>query len=94
MNHDMTCQLCGGEVSLAGPLWIGKIFNKRFIENMISECPKLHVGEKCIRTLEKSLEESEMPEAFYTLDEIASRMNSSPLKLEKAVSPTIIILAL
>ena len=27
-----------------------------------------------------------MPATFYTLDEIASKMNSSPLKLEKAIS--------
>ena len=53
---------------------------------MISEFPKLDVEKNCIKTLEKAREESEMPVAFYTLDEIASKMNSSPLKLEKAIS--------
>ena len=86
INQEKTCEFCDREISLAGPLWIGEIFNKRFIENMISEFPKLSVGKNCIRILEKALDESEMPVAFYTLDEIASRMGSSPLKLEKAIS--------
>ena len=84
--YEKTCDLCGKEVKLAGPLWTGEIFNKEFIESMISEFPKLSVEKKCIKTLEKAREESEMPVAFYTLDEIASKMNSSPLKLEKAIS--------
>ena len=84
--YEKTCDLCGKEVKLAGPLWTGEIFNKEFIESMISEFPKLSVEKNCIKTLEKAREESEMPVAFYTLDEIASKMNSSPLKLEKAIS--------
>ena len=86
IDQQKTCEICGKELKLAGPLWIGKIFNKKFIESMISELPKLNVEKNCIKTLEKAREESEMPVAFYTLDEIASKMNSSPLKLEKAIS--------
>ena len=85
-KYEKICDLCGKEIKLAGPLWIGEIFNKEFVENMISEFPKLDVEKNCIKTLEKAREESEMPVAFYTLDEIASKMNSSPLKLEKAIS--------
>ena len=39
----------------------------------------------CSKILQKSLFESEMPGTYYTLDEIASKMKSSPLKLEKAI---------
>ena len=85
-NQEKICEMCGKEIKLAGPLWIGEIFNKEFIQSMISELPKLNVEKNCIKTLEKARDESEMPVAFYTLDEIASRMNSSPLKLEKAIS--------
>ena len=86
MDYEKICEICGKEIKLAGPLWIGEIFNRRFIESMISELPKLSVEKNCIKTLEKARDECEMPVAFYTLDEIASKMNSSPLKLEKAIS--------
>lgn len=86
MNYEKICEICRKEIKLAGPLWIGEIFNREFIETMMSELPKLSVEKNCIKTLEKAKDECEMPVAFYTLDEIASRMNSSPLKLEKAIS--------
>ena len=85
-NYEKKCEICGKEIKLAGPLWIGEIFNREFIESMISELPKLSVEKNCVKTLEKARDECEMPVAFYTLDEIASKMNSSPLKLEKAIS--------
>jgi tRNA (guanine26-N2/guanine27-N2)-dimethyltransferase len=36
--------------------------------------------------LKKCLAESEMPGMYFTLDEIASRMKSSPPKLEDAIN--------
>ena len=50
---------------------------------MIEEMPNLKIKKSCEKTLYKCLEESEMPEMFFTLDEIAKKMKSSPPKLEK-----------
>jgi len=86
LEQEQECELCKLEISIAGPLWIGKIFNKEFVQNMILEIPDLKVDKVCEKTLHKCLEESEMPGTYFTLDEIASKMKSSPPKLENAIS--------
>jgi tRNA (guanine26-N2/guanine27-N2)-dimethyltransferase len=79
------CQLCNSKIDVAGPLWIDKIFDKQFVEDMILEIPELAIDKVCEKTLQKCLLESEMPGTYYTLDEIASKMKSSPPKLENAI---------
>jgi len=79
------CDLCKGKIETAGPLWIDKIFDKDFVAIMKNEVKNLTVNKKCDVVLEKCYEESDFQPAYYTLDEIASRMKSAPLKLDTAV---------
>jgi len=79
------CELCNSQNNIAGPLWIGKIFDKKFVEQMISKIPEIKVNKICEKDLTKCLEESEMPGIYYTLDEIASKTKSSPPKLVDAI---------
>ncbi len=83
--QQIKCHLCDAELMYAGPLWIGNLFEKKFVEEMIKEEPNFAVDKNCSKILQKCLLESEMPGTYYTLDEIASKMKSSPLKLEKAI---------
>jgi len=85
LEQEQECELCKLKISIAGPLWIGSIFDKEFIQNMLLEIPNLEVDKVCEKTLHKCLAESEMPGTYFTLDEIASRMKSSPPKLENAI---------
>jgi tRNA (guanine26-N2/guanine27-N2)-dimethyltransferase len=86
LEQDQECELCKLKISIAGPLWIGNIFDKEFIQNMLLEIQNLEVDKVCEKTLHKCLAESEMPGTYFTLDEIASKMKSSPPKLENAIS--------
>ena len=86
LEQEHECELCALKISIAGPLWIGSIFNKEFIQNMLSEISNLEVDKVCEKTLNKCLKESEMPGTYFTLDEIASKMKSSPPKLENVIS--------
>jgi len=86
LEQEQECELCKLKISIAGPLWIGNIFNKEFIQDMLLEVQNLEVDKVCEKTLHKCLAESEMPGTYFTLDEIASKMKSSPPKLENAVS--------
>jgi len=86
LNQEHECELCKYKISVAGPLWIGKIFDKEFIQNMLLEIPNYKVDKICEKTLHKCFEESEMPGTYFILDEIASKMKSSPPKLENAIS--------
>jgi len=80
-----SCELCKSKNSFGGPLWIDKIFDKNFIETMLLEISELNVDKSCEKTLRKCLLESEMPGIYFTLDEIASIMKSSPPKLADAI---------
>ena len=46
----------------------------------------LTVDKKCEKILERSELEAELPATYYTLNEIASRMNSAPIRLENAIN--------
>ena len=81
-----SCELCESQNNIAGTLWIGKIFDKKFVENMILKTPELNVDKACEKSLRKCLAESEMPGIYFTLDEIASKMKSSPPKLDDAIN--------
>ena len=86
LEQEQECELCKLKISVGGPLWIGKIFDREFIQNMLLEIPNLTIDKVCEKTLYKCIEESEMPGTYFTLDEIASKMKSSPPKLENAIS--------
>ena len=81
-----SCELCKSQNNIAGILWIGKIFDKNFVENMILKISELNVDKACEKSLRKCLAESEMPGIYFTLDEIASKMKSSPPKLDDAIN--------
>ena len=89
LEQDQECELCKSKISIAGPLWIDKIFDKEFVQDMIIENSKLETDKNCEKILCKCLSESEMPGTYYTIDEVASIMKSSPPKLEKAISSLI-----
>ncbi len=84
--QENSCDVCNGEVDLAGPLWIGQLFEKQFLEKMKEQISNHLVDKNCEKIILKSILESEKPATFFTLDEIASKMKVSPLKLDKAIS--------
>ncbi len=79
------CRKCSHETEIAGPLWIGKLFDNDFVSKMKDAKNDLIVHKRCERILERSKSESELPATYYTLDEIASKMGSAPLKLNDAI---------
>ena len=85
LEQQQECELCKSKISIAGPLWIGKIFDKEYVKDMIDEIPKLKISKSCEKTLQKCLDEAEMSPIYFTLDEIAKKIKSSPPKLEKII---------
>jgi len=85
LEQQQECELCKLKTSIAGPLWIGKIFDKEYVRNMIDEIINLEIKNSCEKTLYKCLDEAEMPAIYFTLDEIAKKVKSSPPKLEKII---------
>jgi tRNA (guanine26-N2/guanine27-N2)-dimethyltransferase len=82
-NQSFECDLCKSKNEIAGPLWIGKLFNKEFVQSMLEEIPNYSVDKRCEKTLQKCILESDMPGTYYTLDEIASKSQTAPMGLDK-----------
>jgi len=80
-----SCELCDSKNEIAGPLWIGKLFDKEFVNSMLEEIPRYTVDKRCEKTLEKCILESDMPGTYFTLDEIASKAKVAPMGLDKII---------
>ena len=85
ISRETKCRKCAQDTEIAGPLWIGKLFDKEFVQKMKGVKTSLTVHKKCDRIIERSEEEAELPATYYTLDEIASMIKSAPLKLNDAI---------
>jgi tRNA (guanine26-N2/guanine27-N2)-dimethyltransferase len=77
--------LCNSKIEVAGPLWIGSLFDKEFVKTMQEEIPNFIVDKRCEKTLQKCLAESDLPGTYFTLDEIAAKMKCAPVSLEKMI---------
>lgn len=86
LHLEPRCKLCGSEISAAGPLWIGVLFEREFVQDMALMIPELTVDKNCEKIVAKAILESKMPGTYYTTDEIAAKTRSSPPKLEEIVS--------
>lgn len=79
------CPHCGIKVTTAGPLWLGRLFERKFVERMRAEADIHEVDSRCHEMLERCIIEAEMPPLYYTLNEVASLMSRSPRKLQAVV---------
>ena len=85
MKQEEVCDICNSKLEVGGPLWVGQLFEKEFVMKMNEILPKHTVDKRCERILEKCIRESEMPSTYYTLDEIASRIQKAPLKMKNMI---------
>jgi tRNA (guanine26-N2/guanine27-N2)-dimethyltransferase len=70
--HIENCYSCGAKYSIAGPLWIGNIFNKSFIECIESiNNPLIENYRILFRTAKKEID---MPITYFDTDKISSKL--------------------
>jgi len=71
------CTECGSKLNFAGPLWLGKIFDKEFCVLMEGEVAGRNLGqEKRIRRLlSLAKNEAEAPITYYAMDKICDKLN-------------------
>ncbi len=78
---------CGREFEYAGPLWIGELAERNFVENVITDLANrsFKLGYRGSKLLHACLDEIGGPPTFYDLNEIASCVKGSPPKLRKLI---------
>ena len=78
------CPICGEKLIHAGPLWLGPIQNKEFIEQMINEIDykKINTEKQSLKLLNSCLIESEAPATFFDVHNICKSLKISAPKLD------------
>jgi tRNA (guanine26-N2/guanine27-N2)-dimethyltransferase len=81
------CSQCGSKMSVAGPLWLGKIFDKEFCGLMEQEAKhrKLRLGEKIEKVLALTESEGEAPITYYVVDKLCDALALPVPSIKKVV---------
>ncbi len=71
------CAECGSKLNVAGPLWLGKIFDKEFCDSMEKEVAgkNLRQEKKILKLLSLTKDEAEAPITYYAIDKICDKLN-------------------
>jgi tRNA (guanine26-N2/guanine27-N2)-dimethyltransferase len=71
------CPDCGAKLSVAGPLWLGRIADKNFCSLMEKEAKerRLRQEKKILKTLALVQNEAEAQVTYYTVDKICDKLN-------------------
>ncbi|MDR2203156.1 MAG: tRNA (guanine(10)-N(2))-dimethyltransferase [Nitrososphaerota archaeon] len=74
--NDLTCPDCCAKMDYAGPLWLGKINNAEFINQLLLESQIITLG--TARKIDKMLailkDEAEASITFYVLDQVGKKL--------------------
>ncbi|MFZ0965186.1 MAG: tRNA (guanine(10)-N(2))-dimethyltransferase [Candidatus Bathyarchaeia archaeon] len=70
------CSQCGSKMRVAGPLWLGKIFDKEFCELMEQEAKKrkFRLGGRIRKILALVKSEVEAPITYYVIDKLCDAL--------------------
>ncbi len=71
------CSECGSKLKVAGPLWVGKIFDEEFCALMEEEVAGRNLGQekRILRLLSLAKNEAEAPVTYYAMDKICDKLN-------------------
>ena len=71
------CEECGSRLEVAGPLWLGRLFDKGFCGSMLLEASRreLRNRRRIVRLLTLIREEAEGPITYYVVDKVSDRFN-------------------
>ena len=81
---DDICPVCGEKMVHAGPLWLGELQDKDFIEKMIlqSEHKKINTKKEALKLLNSCLLEANAPPTFFDVHKICKSLKVSAPKLD------------
>jgi len=82
-----SCEKCSSSMEIAGPLWIGPIFDKAFCEEVSKVASSLDLPNK--KALKKVLKlitsEADGPPTFYTVDALSRKYKLKQPKMQKLI---------
>jgi tRNA (guanine26-N2/guanine27-N2)-dimethyltransferase len=90
IKNDGKCGECGSRLSIAGPLWVGRILDKRFCELMEEEVKRrrLRLANRIGKMLSLIRSEIDAPITYYVVDKLCDAL-SLPVPPVKKVAETL-----
>jgi len=81
------CPSCGAKLSVAGPLWLGKIADKNFCSLMEREAERrsLRQEKRLLKMMSLVKNEAEAPVTYYAVDKICDKLNLPIPALKKVI---------
>lgn len=81
------CPECGGKYEFAGPLWLGSIWDKEFIKDMIETAESLELNKKedLLKLFKKCYDEADGPVTFYDIHKICKKLKISSPKINDVI---------
>jgi tRNA (guanine26-N2/guanine27-N2)-dimethyltransferase len=81
------CSECGSKLNIAGPLWLGRLFDSQFLELMESEANhrKLGSGRKIQGMFPIIKTEVEAPITYYVVDKLCDSLNLPVPSVKKVI---------
>lgn len=76
VQHGGKCPECSQKLSVAGPLWLGRILDKRFCEQMAKEAEgrALRLQNRILKILALARGEAEAPPTYYVIDRLCGAL--------------------
>ncbi|MEM0118061.1 MAG: hypothetical protein QXV32_06400 [Conexivisphaerales archaeon] len=78
------CPRCGMSTTIAGPVWVGEIFDRNLVSNMMQAAEEKW-SKRYLKMLNRAYEELPSPPYYYSIPDIADRLG------KKAISPSEIV---
>ena len=81
------CRECGADLSIAGPLWVGAIFNETFCKGIKEEAERrsLRQRKRILKLLSTIQAEAGLPPTYYVVDKMCSRLGINVPSIEKVL---------
>ncbi|MEM0075720.1 MAG: tRNA (guanine(10)-N(2))-dimethyltransferase [Conexivisphaerales archaeon] len=80
---DRKCNVCGKNMEITGPVWLGQLFDKEFITSMVSFAEKSF--SKYIRMFDLARNEAQIQPLYYRLPDIADRLGRTSPKPDDVI---------
>lgn len=82
-----SCEKCSSSMEVAGPLWIGSMFNKTFCEEVAKATISLDLPHKkeLIKVLKLIISEANGPPTFYTVDALSHKYKLKQPKIRELI---------
>jgi tRNA (guanine26-N2/guanine27-N2)-dimethyltransferase len=82
------CSVCGGEMDIAGPLWIKDLFNEYFCKEIFREAENVELSDnkRVFKLLRQILHEMNGPPTYFGLDQISEKLKLPGIPRSKLIT--------